>query len=89
VGGRPSALAFDGDNMWVSNHFDDNVMKLRASTYESETSPETMDTNGPFSAPLSGLDLGTTYHFRARAVGDGTAYGDDMTFTTYCRKHTG
>ncbi len=35
-----------------------------------------------FSASLSGLSPSTTYHFRALAVGDGTGYGVDRTFTT-------
>lgn len=35
-----------------------------------------------FTANLTGLTPGQTYHFRIKAVGDGTAYGDDATFTT-------
>ena len=31
VGDRPHGIAFDGANMWVSNHFSNSVMKLRAS----------------------------------------------------------
>ena len=37
---------------------------------------------GVFSASVSGLSSGTTYHFRAKAMGDGTTYGIDSTFTT-------
>jgi len=37
---------------------------------------------GPFSGNLTDLAGNTTYHFRAKAVGDGTAYGDDVTFAT-------
>jgi len=37
---------------------------------------------GNFSAPLAGLTPNTTYHFRAKTVGDGTNYGVDMVFTT-------
>jgi len=37
---------------------------------------------GPFSADLTGLTPGTTYYFRAKALGDGTSYGDEKTFTT-------
>ena len=37
---------------------------------------------GAFDATLSGLNPATTYHFRAAAVGDGTGYGTDRTFTT-------
>jgi hypothetical protein len=42
-----------------------------------------MKTNlGAFSAPLSGLDSGTTYYFRAKATGSVTVYGDELSFTT-------
>ena len=50
--------------------------------YGNETSPQTMTSTGTFSAPLSSLSPGTTYHFRAKAVGQGTSYGTDITFTT-------
>ncbi len=51
-------------------------------SYGYETTPQTLTVTGPFSAPISGLDPNTTYHFKAKAVGHGTRYGDDMTFTT-------
>ena len=35
-----------------------------------------------FSASLSGLTAGTTYHYRAKAVGTTTSYGTDQIFTT-------
>ncbi len=41
-----------------------------------------MTAAGAFSAGLTGLTPATTYHFRAVAVGDGTDYGADQTFTT-------
>jgi len=50
--------------------------------YGETTSPQDMSGTAAFSSPLSGLTPGTTYHFRAKAAGDGTAYGGDMTFTT-------
>jgi predicted phage tail protein len=37
---------------------------------------------GSFSDSLTSLTAETTYHFRAKAVGDGTTPGSDMTFTT-------
>ncbi len=38
---------------------------------------------GPFSATLTGLAAGTTYHVRAYAISAaGTSYGEDRTFTT-------
>jgi hypothetical protein len=51
-------------------------------SYGSETTPQSMSATGSFSDNLTGLTAKTTYHFRAKAVGDTTAYGDDATFTT-------
>jgi len=50
--------------------------------YGSVTTPQEMTTTGPFSFPLTGLSPNTTYHVRAKAVGDGTSYGLDKSFTT-------
>jgi hypothetical protein len=44
--------------------------------------PPTMTSTGTFSASLSGLTPNTLYHYRAKAVGDETSYGNDRTFTT-------
>jgi len=51
-------------------------------SYGNETTPGNLSAPAEFSADLSGLNPGTTYHFRAKAVGDGNATGLDMTFTT-------
>jgi hypothetical protein len=40
------------------------------------------DSIGTFSIDMIGLDPGTTYYFFARAVGDGSDEGDQMSFTT-------
>ena len=50
--------------------------------YGSTTVPETVSRTGSSGFALSGLEPATTYHFRAVAVGDGTVYGGDLTFTT-------
>jgi parallel beta-helix repeat protein len=50
--------------------------------YPNETTPEAKSASGPFSFDLSSLEPGTDYYFRAKAVGDGTDYGDEKTFTT-------
>ncbi|MBI2853339.1 MAG: S8 family serine peptidase [Chloroflexi bacterium] len=44
--------------------------------------PPTLSAPGTFTAGLTGLTPNTLYHYRAKAAGDGTAYGGDQTFTT-------
>jgi len=51
-------------------------------SYGNETTPQAFTSTGTFNAAISGLDPGVTYYFRAKAVGDSTAYGDDVAFTT-------
>jgi len=48
----------------------------------TETPLQAINSTGNFSFILTGLSSNTTYHFRAKAVGDGTFYGDDLTFST-------
>ena len=53
-------------------------------TYGTETTPGNI-TTGPFSDNINSLSPNTTYHFRAKAIGNGTTtpvYGNDTTFTT-------
>jgi hypothetical protein len=50
--------------------------------YGNEIPAGSMTGVGLFSANLSSLDPGTTYYFRAKAVGNGTATGADLNFTT-------
>jgi hypothetical protein len=51
-------------------------------SYGNETPVEVLNAPGAFSDNITGLSLNTTYHFRAKAVGDGTSYGNDTAFTT-------
>jgi hypothetical protein len=44
--------------------------------------PSTLSTAGAFSAGIAGLTPNTLYHYRSKAVGDGTSYSSDRTFTT-------
>jgi hypothetical protein len=50
--------------------------------YGNTTPPRIMNEPGSFSFILGDLAPATTYHFRAKGVGDGTVYGEDVTFTT-------
>ncbi|MFC2004944.1 Ig-like domain-containing protein [Chloroflexota bacterium] len=50
--------------------------------YGNTTTSEIMTSEGACCFTLSGLSQGTTYHFRAKAVGHGTCYGADKSFTT-------
>jgi subtilisin family serine protease len=51
-------------------------------SYGNQTPTQVMTGPGAFSGNISGLKADTTYHFRAKAMGDGTSYGNDTTFTT-------
>ena len=53
-----------------------------AAPYSQRTVPQTLDAAGDFTANLTGLAPGTTYYYRARADGEGTARGSGLTFTT-------
>jgi len=53
-----------------------------SSSYLTETPRESLAGTGPFSFELTGLEPDTTYHFRARAAGDGTDYGGALSFRT-------
>jgi hypothetical protein len=50
--------------------------------YGAATSAQTLNSAAAFSAAVTGLVANTTYHFRAKAVGSNTVYGDDATFRT-------
>lgn len=51
-------------------------------SYGNTTAPGSRYSPGSLYASLAGLTPDTTYHFRAVAVGDGTGYGEDKSFTT-------
>ena len=61
----------------------DTYYTNNGNSYNNVTTPPwPMVSTGAFSFALGGLSPETTYHFQAKAVGQGTAYGVDMTFTT-------
>jgi len=51
-------------------------------SYSSETPSQSVTTAGAFSANLTNLSPHTKYHFRAKAVGDGTSYDEDRSLIT-------
>ena len=51
--------------------------------------PPSLSGPNSFSAVLSGLSPNTTYHFRAKAIGDGTAYEADQQVTTLAQTAPG
>jgi hypothetical protein len=80
-----TTAALNGSLTALGTATSDNVSFQWGTTtsYGSETTAQSVSAIGTFSANLTGLSANTTYHFRAKAVGDGSAvYGDDMTFTT-------
>ncbi len=47
-----------------------------------ETDPQTLSAPAPFEATIEQLTPGTTFYYRARAAGNGTAVGETLTFQT-------
>jgi internalin A len=74
-----TASLVDVSFVWVT----DDYYTTHNSTYSSETTPPwTTSSIGPVAYSLTGLSPNTTYHVRAKSVGDGIAHGDDLIFTT-------
>ena len=64
---------------WATDdYYTNNVV----SPYDNETPTQSMSTPDTFNFPIISLAPSTIYHFRAKAVGNSTTYGDDLTFTT-------
>lgn len=70
------------DNLGTTLSVDVSFEWGTSTSYGTNTTLSTMVSTGSFSANLNGLSPSTTYHFRAKAEGTGTSYGDDRTFTT-------
>ena len=62
---------------------------LSSGNYSNETRVVSFNgTGGPFVFVLSNLLSNTTYHFRAKGMGDGVGYGSDTSFTTAAAPQT-
>ncbi len=55
---------------------------MATGNYTSETPVQSVNTTGAYFADLATLSGNTTYYFRAKAVGHGTVYGLEKSFTT-------
>jgi len=58
------------------------VWGTTSGSYPNQTAGQAMTGTGSFYCHLGGLTLGTTYYYKAKAVGDGTSYGDEKSLTT-------
>lgn len=75
----PALVSFE----WATDEYYHQLRMNNCDPYDHETIPPwPMTSTGQLLYSLSGLSPGITYHFRTKAVGVGTTYGDDMTFTT-------
>lgn len=54
----------------------------KSKSYSNETTAVTRTDTGTFSIDITGLELDTTYYFRAKAVGDGKRHGSEKSFKT-------
>ena len=66
----------------VSFGWDTESHAENAAGYANWTPLEVKTGTGAFKTRVAGLTRGTTYYFRAKAEGDGTSYGEEMSFTT-------
>ena len=55
---------------------------IMPNTYSGETPVSELTEPGNFEYKVIGLARGTTYYYRAKAVGDDTVYGEEKSFTT-------
>ncbi|MBN2463648.1 MAG: oligosaccharyl transferase, archaeosortase A system-associated [Dehalococcoidia bacterium] len=82
---RPTSARLIGELLGLGTASEVTASFLWGSTEacdEGETIAEATSLPGRFVCDLSDLSPGTTYYYRAKAVGDGTSYGEVKSFTT-------
>lgn len=82
IGQTGATLNGSLDNLGSATSVDVSFCYGETTAYGNETTAQTMDATGDFTADLAGLSPGTEYHFRAKGEGEGTGYGADRTLTT-------
>ncbi len=73
--------ATGGENSTVHIYWGDNDGVATPANWDNDVN---LGTKGAetFYADISGLSLGNTYYYKAKAVGDVTSYGEVKSFTT-------
>jgi oligosaccharyl transferase (archaeosortase A-associated) len=82
---RPTSAKLTGELLGLGTASEVTVSFLWGSTEacdEGEAITGAMSLPGRFFCNLSDLSPGTTYYYKAKAVGDGTSYGEVKSFTT-------
>ncbi len=86
---KATNITRDTANLWGSLEDPGSATEVQVSfewglspALGEETAPERLQTPATFQVSLEALSAGTTFYYRSRAVGNGTAVGETMTFET-------
>jgi phosphodiesterase/alkaline phosphatase D-like protein len=72
----------NANNFTTTVTFEYGTTTAYGTTATADQSPVIGTDNTPVSKTITGLLPNTTYHYRVKAQGFGTSFGEDMTFTT-------
>jgi len=82
ITGNSATLNGNLDNLGTAPTVNVSFEWGKTTGYGNSTTPESKNTTGAFSFALGSLSPNTTYHFRAKAIGDGTSHGSDESLYT-------